>query len=144
MDLDTMTDSVTTRRCGVPRTKGTPCGNPTLAWFEGAGWRCPFHMPEGAVWPRKEIVDSDRKSAASNVPPMPPPNDGVITDIASARGMIAWATQELSNRRLPESLARGVINGATRYIRAFESTEGSEQMSRIENGLRKAGFIKEA
>jgi len=135
-----VSEIVSARHCTEKKVNGQPCGNPNISWFEGHGWRCPHHLPPGAVWtPRKEQVRKDAYQPPD--PPRSPPNEGKIENIEDAKAAIAWAVQELMNGRLIESKARGVIAGAKAYIHAEESTSGRSMAERIERGLRKAGFI---
>lgn len=128
-----VSEIVTTRRCGAPKTNGAQCANPNLSWFEGTGWRCPFHMPTGAAWPSR--LAPSRAEPADRPIPTDVPNDGRITNIKTALDMIAWATENLASGALAEARARGVINGARQYMRGIATTTGAEQMDAIEKGM---------
>ena len=139
------------RRCLQPDAKGRDCQNLMTQWFEGAGWRCRFHMPEGEAWPHRVTAPRPEGYTGVGRPPNPdvpmppadpPPNDGRIESVEDANALIGWATQQLALGRIPESRCRGVINGANRYIRNINEIEGKERMDKMEKGMRDAGLLK--
>lgn len=134
-----------TRICGQPASDGsTFCKNHVTQWFEGHGWRCRHHMPDGMTWPHSRRGLSDREGEA--LPPLepmvPPPNDARIESVEDANALIGWATRELAMGRIPESRCRGVINGANRYIRNINEIDAKERLDQLEKAARDAGLIK--
>jgi len=132
-----------TRVCGQPAADGsTFCENKTnTSWFEGAGWRCRFHMPAGEHWPheRRGVNGAEKDGPAL---PEPPPKGGAIESIEDALAMIAWATKELSCGRITESKCRGVINGAKAYLAGLGATHARDEVNEMREALRKIGAMK--
>jgi len=122
------------KRCGAvlsnsTKKPGTPCSNPNLQWFEGHGWRCPFHLPAGATW-----TLSSRKAPRDPAPePGPMPNEGRLDSYEDALAMIRWATAEVAAGRLTESRARGTINGAARYIMILTDKDRDTRLKALED-----------
>lgn len=140
-----MSDALT-RICGQPSSDGsTFCESRTItSWFDGYGWRCRHHIPEGMAWPHERRT---RMPAGDDTPPplpdtTPLPNAGRITDIKTALDLIAWATENLASGALTEARARGVINGSRQYMRGIATTEGADQMSILEQDLISRGLLK--
>jgi len=146
--ITSVTTSAPTRRCLQPDAKGEPCQNHMTQFFEKHGWRCRFHMPEGASWPhaRRGNLDYVGVDGAVRVKvdpePLPPPNDGSFETYEDARAMMAWAGKELACGRMTESMARGITNIATRIVHMSESIDGKNAMEEIEQGLVRHGALK--
>lgn len=140
-----MSDALT-RICGQPSSDGsTFCESRTItSWFDGYGWRCRHHIPEGMAWPHERRT---RMPAGDETPPPRPdatplPNEGRITSIQAALDAIAWATENLMSGALTESMARGVINGARQYMRGIATTAGADVLTDLEQQAAKYGALK--
>lgn len=112
-----MTNAPDNRLCGADGTDGQRCNHRLTRWFDGHGWRCRWHVPEGFTpFPRTRNSGTppvEHNPAGDPGEPAPPEMEPCpvrrLKNLKDVEKMCNWAAIAVATGTMSDSRGKAIV-----------------------------------